>query len=244
MPRLTQKLLIEQIKALKEIKPRQEWASLLKSRILAEKQVELQVPVKQEKLAGIMDTLSAIFVPRKLAYAFAVVLFLVVGVFGFAQRTMPGDLLFPMKKIAEQSQAALTGQSGLKQDVLAFNSRINDLAQVAKDGRKDNIPSAISEISANAKYLVNNLKNNPVKDSETLKEIASSLKTLANVPGTDLSVNPDVKDLYQTVVQSQIEDLEKTTLTEDQSNTLTEVKDLYEQEKYMDALEKILLINK
>ena len=62
------------------------------------------------------------------------------------------------------------------------------------------------------------------------------------MPGTDMSENPDVKDLYQTVVQSQIADLEKTTLTDDMQKTLVEVKDLYNQGKFVDALEKILLI--
>lgn len=169
-----------------------------------------------------------------------VVLFLIVGVFGFAEYTMPGDLLFPMKKITEQSQAALTGQPGL---VATLNNRINDLAQVAKEGRKDNIPSAISEINANASQLAKSLKDNPAQDPQTIKNIVNSLKTLANVPGTDLTGNPDVKNLYQTVVQNQIADLQKTTLTDDQKNTLAEAEDLYNQEKYTDALEKILLIN-
>ena len=43
MARLTQKLLIEQVKTLKEIKPRQEWASLLKSQILSETKVETKI---------------------------------------------------------------------------------------------------------------------------------------------------------------------------------------------------------
>jgi hypothetical protein len=164
---------------------------------------------------------------------------LIVGVFGFAQYTVPGDLLFPVKKIAEQSQAALIGQSGLKQDVATLNSRINDLAQIAKEGKKDNIPSAISEVNANASQLAKNLKDNPTQDPQTIKDIANSLKTLADVTGTDLSGNPDVKDLYQTVVQSQIADLQKTTLTDDQKNILFEAEDLYNQGKYNDALEKI-----
>ena len=87
------------------------------------------------------------------------------------------------------------------------------------------------------------MKDNPAQDPKTLKEIANSLKTLADVPGTDLSENQDVKDLYQTVTQSQIADLQKTTLTDEQKKTLAEIEDLYAQGKYADALEKILLLN-
>jgi len=240
MAKLTQKQLIEQLGILKEIKPRREWAVLLKFQLLPEKRAEVIIPAQK---VSFMDALSAILFQRKLAYSFAVALFMIVGVFGFAVNTVPGDLLFPVKKIAEQSQAALSGQTTLRQDVTKLSNRINDLAQAAKYGRVDNIPSVISEINNNASELAKNIKNNSV-DLATMKEIAVSLKTLANVPGTDLTANPDVKDLYQIIVQSQIADLRKTTLTEDQNNALTEAEELYFQGKYIDALEKILLINK
>ena len=220
---------------------------MLKSQILAEKQTvnaEIKVAEQPSKSVGIMDVLSSVFFQRKIAYAFATLLFVIIGLVGFAKYTVPGDLLFPVKKIAEQSQATLTGQTGFKQGVAALSSRIADLAQVSKDGRTGNIPSAISEISANASALAKNLKANPVQDPATIKEIANSLKTLADVPGTDLTVNQNVKDLYQAVVQSQIADLLKTTLTDEQAKILTQAQDLYNQGKYSDALEKILLINK
>jgi hypothetical protein len=226
---------------LKGIKPRKEWAVLLKSQILSPKQVGS--PEVKAQSVGFMNTLSFIFSPRKLVYAFSAVLFLVIGVFGFAKYTVPGDLLFPVKKIAEQSQAALSGQTTLKHEVALLNNRINDLVQVAKDGRVENIPSTISEINANASQLAKNLKENVAGNKQALKDISISLKTLANVPGTDLTANKDVKDLYQVVVESQIVDLEKTTLTDEQEITLEEIKELYNQEKYTDALEKILLIN-
>ena len=152
--------------------------------------------------------------------------------------------MFPVRRMAEQSQAVLTGQTGLKQDVAIFNSRINDLAQVAKAGNKNSISSAMNEVNANVSELTKNLKNNPAESAQTMKDIAVGLKTLASVSGTDLTGNPEVKDLYQTVVQSQIADLQKMTLTDEQKKTLTEVENLYDQAKYSDALEKILLINK
>jgi len=243
MTRITQKQLIEQIRELKEIKPRKEWAVLLKSQILAEKGTE---PITAQQIGvksvGIMDMIRSVFFQKKLAYAFSVVLLFAIGIFGFARSTVPGDMLFPIKKIAEQSQAALTGQTKLNQDVATLNSRINDLAQVAKSGRKDNIPSAISEVSANASQLVKSLKDNPVNDPQTLKEIAISLKTLADVQGTDLTATPGINDLYQTLDQNEINDYKKTTLTEDQQKLLTEAEELYDQGKYYEAFEKILTI--
>ena len=243
MTKITQKQLIEQVKGLKEIKPRQEWVSLLKSRIIAERQTENAFQNTPAKKAGILDILPYVFFQKKTAYAFATLVFLVVGVLGFAQYTMPGDALFPVKKLAEQSQANLMGQTTLNKEIANLSNRINDLAQVAKDGRKENIPSVIVEIKANASELAKNLKDNPVQDPQAMKEIATTLKTLASVAGTDLSENQGVKDLYQTVVSSQIADFEKATLTEEQKEILVEAKKLYEEEKYPQALEKILAIS-
>ena len=246
MAKITQAQLIGQIKTLKEIKPRKEWVILLKSQILTESTATAKTRVvgQQTKLAGIMDILSAVFIQRKLAYAFAVILFLIVGVFGFAVNTVPGDLLFPIKKISEQSQAALSGQTNLQNNVAILNSRINDLVQIAKEGRTDNIPSAISEVNAKASELAQNLKDNPTQNAETLKEIINSYKTLANIPGTDLTASPGINDLARTLAQDEIADLNKTTLTDNQKDSLTQAEDLYNQGKYTDALEKILLINK
>lgn len=243
MLKISEKQLIESLKQLKEIKPRKEWAILLKSEILNSK---LETNPKSKILISktVSDfglRISSLF-SRKLAYSFATLVFVIIGIIGFAEYTVPGDLFFPVKKLSEQSQAALAGQSVLRQDVAALSNRINDLAQVAKEGKKDNIPSAISEINANAKDLAQSLKDNPIKDQKTLAKIANSLKTLANVPGTDLTASQDVKDLYRAVVQNQIADLQKTTLTDEQKIVFTDAEELYDQGKYADALEKILLI--
>jgi len=249
MDKITEKQLIDQLRTLKDIKPRQEWAVLLKSQILSESKPEevFVQKVGNWEIGKFIESWKLVIensFSRRLAYSFATLLFMIVGVFGFAQLTVPGDLLFPVKKLAEQSQASLIGQPKIKQDVATLNSRINDLAQVAKAGRTDSMPSAISEINANVKDLAKRLKDNPTQDAQTFKDIAISLKTLADVPGTDLSANPDVENLYQTVVQSQIADLEKTTLTDEQKIILEKVKGLYDNEKYADALEEILLISK
>ena len=239
MTKITQKKLIESLRQMKEIKPRKEWAVLLKSQILSEQQ---EITPIQAQSAGFESFFSNFF-EKKMGYAFSAVLLLAIGIFGLSRYAMPGDTLFSVKKIADQSQASLTGQTQLNQDVATLNSRINDLAQITKEGNTANIPPAVSEVSVNVSQLVKNLKNNPKQTPQTIKEIASSLKTLADVPGTDLSNNQDVKDLYQAVVQNQIDDLQKTTLTDDQKKILTTVEDLAKQGKYSEALEKILLIN-
>lgn len=102
-----------------------------------------------------------------------------------------------------------------------------------------NVAVIKDQINVTVKNIVQNLKENPVQNPQTMKVLA---KTLADMPG-DMTTSPDVKGLMQTVVESQIIDLEKATLTDEQNETLVEVEDLYGQGKYTEALEKILLIN-
>lgn len=242
MAKITEKQLIESLRQLKEIKPRREWAVLLKSQILSAKDSSVKTEI-QAKQVSFKDAVFALLFQKKLAYSLATMLFVIVGLIGFAQQTVPGDLLFPIKKISEQSGAALTGQPQIKQNVAVLNNRINELAQVAKTGKTNNIPSAISEVNTNAKDLAQSIKDSPIKDLETLKEISQSLKTLAAVEGADLAESQGVKDLYKIVVENQITDLKETTLTEEQEQALLAAEQMYEQGEYADALEAILLIS-
>jgi hypothetical protein len=240
MAKITETQLINQLKELKTIKPNQEWASLLKAQILEGKtEIMAQQPAK---FIGFSGGFSAIF-QRRIAYAFATLVFMIVGVLGFAQYTTPGDLLFPVKKLAEQSEANLTGKTGLNQNMASLSNRINDLALVTEGGKKNNVTSTISEISASASDIAKDIKNNKVNDPAALKEIAASLKTLASVSKTDLSLDPGVKDLYETIAGAQISDLKKSTLTAEQEKILISAEDLYSQGKYSDALEQILQIS-
>jgi hypothetical protein len=247
MAKITQKKLIVQIKDLKEIKPRAEWVILAKSQVFnvnLAKEV-ISNPVKMpSRISNILGFIKAVKFQKKLAYSFATLAFVMVGVVGFAQQTVPGDFLFSIRKFTENSQASLTGQTGLKQEIATFNSRINDLAQASKQGKKNNIPSAINEVSTKASALTKTLKESSGDDSNAIKEITESLQVLAYLPGTDLTENSEVKELSQTLLEKQIADLEKSILTEEQEKVLAEVKELYEQEKYVKALEKISFIKK
>lgn len=243
MTKTTQKQLIEELKALKDIKPRQEWVILAKSQIFNNAE-DRGVIVNPARKASIFDVIASINIQRRLAYSFASLVFIFVGLVGFAQYTMPGDLLFPVRKITERSEAALAGQTELRQNAATLNNRINDLAKAAKDGKKDNIPATISEINTKASELVKDIKQKTVEDPETLKEIAASLKVLADVTSADqdLENTADVKDLYQAVVESQIADFKTATLTDEQAIILLEAEALYEKGENVEALEKILEI--
>ena len=238
---LTEKELISKLQTLKDIKPRQDWVSLLKSEI---RNPKLET---NPKFSNFEFLISSFFSKKSLAYAFATLLLIMAGTFGFAQYTMPGDLLFSVKKATEQSQAALSGQTVLRQDVASLGNRINELAQVAKQGRTTSIPSAINEVRQSVSKVTESLKTSLVEDKQSAKELASEVQKIKQLQTlADLSGTPEIKslnDALAVLAQNEITDLEKTTLTEDQKIILKEAKDFYDKEYYVDALEKILTIN-
>jgi len=232
MTKITEKKLIASLSQLKDIKPTTEWASLLKSQILAEK----QQPVIVSQKASFMNVMYSAFAPRKLAYVLSAVMVLMIGVFGYVE-------LIP-QKLAPKQTASLTQPKVLSQEVALLNSKINELAVASKTNTTEASAPAVIEIQTKVSELAKNLKDNPEQDSETINTIATSLKTFADITGTDLTSNSDAKDLYQAVVKSQISDLKKTTLTKEKEKILAQIEELYSKGKYADALEKILLISK
>ena len=239
---MTEKELIKQLKTLKEIKPRKEWALLLKSEILNAKYAEQKIAVKPATKAwSILELFPLFNYQKKLVYAFATLCFFVVGIFGFAQYTMPGDLLFPVKKITEQTQTPLQ---------VAYN-RSEDLVQIIKENKIQNLDSAILEFKTSvtdaAKTITQNLvKNN---DKESIKVVMAEVKKIQDnqeqmkTLGVNIGDTKELDDVLALIVQEQIDSLNESTLTEKQEEALKGITELYEQEKYSDALEQILLIS-
>jgi hypothetical protein len=240
---MTEKQLIANLQKLNQIKPNQDWVILAKNQILG---IE---PVKEERTMGILEILPSLFKQKKLAYAFATMFLVMFGVFGFAQYTLPGDMLFTVKKITEQSQAALVGADVLKNSMDVLDKRSQELVKAVKENKENNIPSAISEVKQGiadaTKNITDALKENP----ESLKELAVEVRKIEDnkeqlrALGIDISATENV-DLYQMLDDQEIASLEASTLTEEQQTALAEIKALYEEGSYLEAFEKILLISK
>jgi len=233
--RIEEKQLINELRKLRKIEPKQEWREALKFQILQEK-----------REIGWIEAVKEILAPRRgFVYSFAYFVVLVaivaVGLLGFVEETVPGDLLFPIKKVVENSEIFLKNENDL---VKSFNNRVNELQRVVNEGKKMNLPPAIGEVKNQALELTKGLRDNKVKDSQTIQEIASSLQSLAYIPGADLTNLPEIQALYQTIVETQIADLEKRSLTSEQKQKLEEVKELYREGKYVQALESILWMTK
>lgn len=250
MPKLTEKQLIGALRELREIKPRKEWVSLIKSQILepaktlTEKEADFAKQNIPLRTWGISNLLPRLNYQKRLAYAFASLVFIVIGTIGFAQYTMPGDLLFPVRKISEQTQDPFQ---------IAYN-RSSDLVRILEGNKTQNIAPAVSEFKASIADAAKNLVQSMARtnNKKSLEEIAVEVKKIqdnqkqAETLGIDISQTSEVKELddaLASLVKEQIDDLGEATLTEAQQKILLEIEDLYGQGKYFEALEEILLIN-
>lgn len=212
MSKITEQQLIESLKQMKQIKPRQEWVSLLRSQILSERVIE-PIHAQFSFASAISNSFS-----RRVAYSFATLLLLIAGAFGLVK-------LLPVNTTPQQT-ASLTGQAGLSQNVADLNTKIVALKQNLKTTSSTNLQTA--------KAVADQIQK--IKQLQT--------KTLADVPGTaaDKNLNEALAAADSTLaplVESEINDLQKTTLTTDQQKILAQAQDLYKKADYSGALEQI-----
>jgi len=233
---MTEKELIGKIRELHQIKPNQDWVVLTKSQIL-----RTEKPVFSP---------FAIFSPAK-AYSCAGMVFvlLLVGIFGFAQNSLPGDFLYSIKKITERSQAVFV--SGDEKPIFQFklaNNRLEELAKIAQANQVNKLSSALKEFSAAKseakKEVVNSIKNKPEEAVEIAKKVAPELQEINEREDqvlASLGLEPVQEETGEptekTVIEVLIQDVENSSLTEEQENDLAKVKELYDNENYQGALE-------
>jgi len=231
---MTEKELISKLQELRQIKPNQDWAFSLKSRILA------QEPVYRQ---GISVNFFPFFKP---AFATLVSIFVLVGLFGFSQNSLPGDLLYPVKKIVERGEALFVSEQEKPQASLELaGKRLEELAKIAQTNQARKLPQAITEFQASANQVAKNfskpeeITTNPQaiqKIVELNKEKEIVEQTLATQIETE-----ELDNTYKNLAKYFIEDLSTRTLTEEQAEILNQMKELVEQGKYSTALELYLI---
>ncbi len=233
---MSDKDLVKQLKSLKDIKPNQAWVSSVKIQIIGE-----------QSSPSIFEVFSGVFNQRKLAYASLSLVVFLVSAFGFAQSTVPGDLLFPIKRIAERSQGSLLGsadQSNYNLDLA--NSRLQELTVIVEEKRTGNIAPAIQEYKDSVSEVTKSLAVNTgsFKDVavrvKSLQETKTNLETLGVIM---VEQSDQINDALASLVKNEIQSLEKTTLNDEQTKTLEQIKRMYDKGGYSGALEMLLMIN-
>jgi len=231
MVNLTEKELIGKLKELRQIKPQRDWTSITKTRILG-----------VETTGGF-----TLFPYLKPAFAGFVCVFMVMGGLYIAvKNSIPGESLYAIRKIAHQGEAFFVSDQGktLFQLKLA-NDRLEDLTKSpAKnlaptlDEFQANISQAAKELSKIDATTTNAIAiKKIVEETKKLEENKQKVESL----GVVIEGTQELDDVLQKIVGNLIEDLEQRSLTEEKEEVLNQMKELFDAEKYSDALELYLI---
>jgi len=247
---MDEKQLISHLRELREIRPRQDWVNLVKDRILSE-----------DKTSESKHSFISFFplFRYKLAFAPIVSVFIIIGLFGFVSNTIPGDLLFSVKKITETAQLGFSSANEKPKTQLKLaNKRLEELSRIAEDNQVKSLDPAIKEFQASIVQATRDLAgmniNVTSSDPMIIKEIIAETKKLEEnkgrveaVLGTNIGNTEELTNvLWQLERQAAvylIADLEKMTLTEEDQGLLVEAKQEFEAGNYSGALEKIWLLS-
>jgi len=247
---MNEKDLIRQLKGLREIEPRKDWVVFTKKRIFAG---EMEIEPK----AGLLS-----FFPLfryKLAFAPIVSVLIIIGLFGFAQQTIPGDFLFSVKKAAETAQVTFSSEMEKSGTHLKLaNKRLEELSRIADNNQVRNLGPAIKEFQLNIVQATKNLEemsaNVTSSDSAILKEIVFETQRLEEnkekVEQVLGAIIGDTKELTNAILQLEkqtasylIADLSQRTFSEEKQGLFEEAKQDFEAGNYSRALEKIWMLH-
>ncbi len=246
--------LVTKIKVLKAIKPDPEWKTTLKSQLFFSSKIQP---------SGLKPEFSfwKMVLSHKLAFALASIAILVMGsiILFLSWQALPGELLFSVKKTAEQVSFALTPENEkLKAELLVVKQRLDELEIVSKESEGQKLASALQqykEATAKAAKNISQKTDAIVKDKELVKEIALRVQgvkqreeNLEQVLAIDISAGEELEEsayslLYKSMAQDLIEKLSSTSLAEEQRQNLERAKELFNQGNYQSALEILVLLS-
>jgi hypothetical protein len=221
------KLLISRLRELRNVKPEKEWVSSAKLRILGEEEKTAFFPFFQPALVGATFALALL-------------------VFGFAQNSLPGDLLYSLKRVSEDGRMIFVSDQIREQVNLEMaNKRLTELALLAEKKETGRLPQAINDFQDSIAKLATDSsdKSDPVKNKEMVDRMANEMQTVMAYLGADIG-GEEFEELKERTnieyVKYLIADMSERSLTESQQNVLKQMIQLAEQGEYLTALELYL----
>jgi len=230
MTNLAEKILIGNVKRLRQIKPRKDWVSSTKIQILGEEPKIFLFPYLKPAFAGL------------------IAVFLLFGLFGFVKNSLPGDVLYLIRKAAHEGQAVFVSEQEKPVFQLKLaNDRLEDLTKASVR----NLSPTINEFQTNVLEAAKNLAkidattSDPVvikkivEETKKLEENKQKVEALGLVIGEEGTI--ELENALAKVTGNLIEDLESRTLNEEKEEILSQMKELFEEGKYSEALELYLI---
>jgi hypothetical protein len=240
--------LIQKFSILKEIKLRDEWVLLVKTRIFADSKLitaDTGVVTRVRTLQRVWDTISLFRYLQKPAFVLPLVLFFVFGgvTLQISKNSLPGDALFSVKSVFEKATLS---------NLELAQKRLEDLRKIAQENKVRNLSETIKEfklsveeVSKGFSALVEKEPGKAVQAGRELVQLQKDKAQLEQALGTVIG-EEESSEIYNTtkiLVESELTYLLNHTLTEDQKALLKEALLDYQAEDYEVALEKIWKIS-
>ena len=224
---------LAQLKKLSSINPDEQWAHATKYSIMSEVTVQSRLIKSQKR--SFNDGFNLFFanffgkIVPSLTKVVAVVLVLSVGS-GFslvAQASVPGEMLWPIKRNMEEAELALTLSPVKKTEIHIkhINTRLNEIDKILKD--EDSVsPEDSTKKEVAIKKAVSHLERDVVAVDNSLKivkEEKTPMQVVALVEKVAIVANETANNLNQKVSNSQNTEISK--VLDDAKKINQEVKD-------------------
>lgn len=224
--------LISKLKELRGVEPNKDWVSFN----------------KKELFRG--EERSILFFPSlRPAFVGLFIFFLMLGgvSYGLVKNSIPGDVLYSIRRVAHIGEAIFVSEQERPAFQLKLaNDRLEDLSRASAR----NLAPTIHEFEANILEAVRGLgkldisTSSPatierlVKETKKLEENKQKIEAL----GVILSdkETSELNEAFKRIVGNLIEDLEDRQMTDETSEILIQMKELFEEGKYSGALELYL----
>jgi len=250
------KELIKRLASLKQIKPREDWVIFAKKRLFEQETLEEVLPLQKGRFFAIFE-LSSLFMKylEKPAFVMPVLAVLVAGglIWQVSTKSLPGDVLYPLKNAAEQASVTFSSEDEKPfMQIELTQRRLEDLKRIAESNQVRNLPAAIKAFEATISELSNSLdkivENQPEKALQVgrvivqLQEEKSKVeKTLgALLSGGEKGELDAGTQFVKEIVESVLAE-DNSLLAEEQQALLREAEKLYERGEYHEAFEKVWL---
>lgn len=238
---MTETELIKKIQALKGIKPRKDWVISVKNQILSE-----EIASAREVIPSFWGW-PRLVLQYRMALATLVVVGLLMGTFGLAQKSLPGDFLYAFKKVVEKTKLSFVPEQEKPSLHLEYaNESLQNIVKIVENNKTAKITPIIEEYQTNvseaAKGLTQIKKPDVKKIVQKTKEIEENKQKIEAL-GVIVGETKEWNNALAQIVENEIKDLERGVLSDAQAKILEEVKKDYESGNYSQALEKILLLS-
>jgi hypothetical protein len=234
---MTEKELIGKIEILSQIRPRKSWVILTKKRILGEEKTASGL------ISDSFRVFQGLFFQYRLALASLILILILGGTFAFAQKSLPGEPLFVIKKLTEKSRAVFVSEDEKPKIQLELaNKRLEELSQIAQKNDVRKLAPAIDEFQANLSEVAKNLAKTKKVDKEIIaktKELEKNKEKIEKTLGSQIGTE-ELENVYKDLAEREIKNLENSSLTENQEKILTEAKEYFDAGDYSNALIKVI----